>query len=50
MSDRDGHPVAQGSGFLIGKDGYVVTNYHVIKTGSSAYEPSYGHLSRRFIE
>src|SRR5208282_4192069 len=36
MSDKEGHPIAQGSGFLIRKDGWVVTNYHVIKTGSSA--------------
>jgi S1-C subfamily serine protease len=37
MSDQDGHPIAQGSGFLISKDGHIVTNYHVIKTGSSAF-------------
>jgi hypothetical protein len=36
MSDKDGHPIAQGSGFLISKDGHVVTNYHVIKNGPSA--------------
>ena len=36
MSDKEGHPIAQGSGFLISKDGWVVTNYHVIKSGSSA--------------
>jgi len=36
MSNTDGHPIAQGSGFLISKDGHVVTNYHVIKSGSSA--------------
>jgi hypothetical protein len=36
MSDKDGHPLAQGSGFLISKDGHVVTNYHVIKSGTSA--------------
>ena len=36
MSDKDGHPLAQGSGFLISKDGHIVTNYHVIKNGSSA--------------
>jgi serine protease Do len=36
MSDKDGHPIAQGSGFLVSKDGQVVTNYHVIKNGSSA--------------
>src|ERR1035438_3747689 len=35
-SDKDGHPLAQGSGFLISKDGQVVTNYHVIRNGSSA--------------
>src|ERR1035438_5600276 len=36
MSDRKGYPIAQGSGFLISKDGQVVTNYHVIRNGSSA--------------
>ena len=36
MSDKDGHPIAQGSGFFISKEGHVLTNYHVIKTGSSA--------------
>ena len=36
MSGKDGHPIAQGSGFLVSKDGRVVTNYHVIKTGTSA--------------
>ncbi|MFZ3279369.1 MAG: trypsin-like peptidase domain-containing protein [Candidatus Sulfotelmatobacter sp.] len=36
MSDKDGHPIVQGSGFLISKDGHVVTNYHVISEGSSA--------------
>ena len=36
VSDKDGHPVAQGSGFVISKDGRIVTNYHVIETGRSA--------------
>ena len=36
MSDKDGHPIAKGSGFFISKDGHVVTNYHVIRNGSSA--------------
>jgi hypothetical protein len=36
MSDKDNHPIAQGSGFLISSDGKVVTNYHVIKSGASA--------------
>jgi S1-C subfamily serine protease len=36
MSDKDGHPIAQGSGFLISEDGHVVTNYHVIRNGTSA--------------
>jgi hypothetical protein len=35
-SDKDGHPVAQGTGFLVSKDGRIVTNYHVIKGASSA--------------
>jgi len=36
MSDSNGHPITQGSGFLISKDGQVVTNYHVIREGVSA--------------
>jgi len=36
MSDKEGHPLAQGSGFVISKDGRIVTNYHVIKSGCSA--------------
>jgi V8-like Glu-specific endopeptidase len=36
MSDKDGHAIAQGSGFLVSNDGRVLTNYHVIKNGSSA--------------
>ena len=36
MSDKNGKPIAQGSGFLVSKDGVIVTNYHVISEGSSA--------------
>lgn len=36
MSDKDGRPIAQGTGFLVSRDGRVVTNYHVIQHGSSA--------------
>ncbi len=36
MSDIDGKPVAQGSGFLVSKEGFVMTNYHVIAEGRSA--------------
>jgi V8-like Glu-specific endopeptidase len=36
MSDKDGKPLAQGTGFLVSKDGIIVTNYHVIAEGASA--------------
>jgi S1-C subfamily serine protease len=36
MSDKDGKPLSQGSGFLASKDGLLVTNYHVIAEGVSA--------------
>jgi hypothetical protein len=35
-SDKDGRPVAQGTGFLVSTDGRIVTNYHVIQGASSA--------------
>jgi S1-C subfamily serine protease len=36
MLDKDGNPIAEGSGFFISKDGDILTNYHVIENGSSA--------------
>jgi hypothetical protein len=36
MSDKNGKAVAQGTGFIISRDGRIVTNYHVIEEGSSA--------------
>jgi hypothetical protein len=34
-ADND-KPIAQGTGFLVGADGVIVTNYHVIETGNAA--------------
>jgi len=36
MADKSGQPIAQGSGFVVTRNGLVVTNYHVIKSGTSA--------------
>jgi len=36
MSDKDGKPIVQGSGFLVSTDGRILTNYHVIAEGTSA--------------
>ena len=35
MANND-KPFAQGTGFLVGSDGVIVTNYHVIETGNRA--------------
>ena len=36
MSDVNGKPIAQGTGFVVTKEGLIVTNYHVVAEGSSA--------------
>ena len=36
MADKSEQPIAQGSGFVVTKNGLVVTDSHVIKSSSSA--------------
>ena len=36
MSDKEGKPLGQGSGFVVSADGSIITNYHVIAEGVSA--------------
>lgn len=36
MLDKRANPIAQGTGFFVSKDGLLVTNFHVIATGSTA--------------
>lgn len=33
VHDRKGEPVETGSGIMIGRQGFILTNYHVIKSG-----------------
>lgn len=33
VSDRNGKPFASGSGIMIGNNGYILTNFHVVKGG-----------------
>lgn len=33
IHDQSGKPVGSGSGIMIGKDGYILTNYHVVQRG-----------------
>src|SRR5579863_827700 len=34
ITANDDRPILQGTGFLVSPDGVIVTNYHVIETGS----------------
>lgn len=33
IHDQTGEPIGSGSGIMIGKDGYILTNYHVVRGG-----------------
>jgi peroxiredoxin len=35
-SSRSGRPLGQGSGFIVNKEGWVVTNYHVVRGAAKA--------------
>jgi S1-C subfamily serine protease len=36
VSDKSGKPIGQGSGFVVSKDGRLITNHHVIEKASTA--------------
>ena len=43
--DKHGKPMSTGSGFFISEDGYIVTNYHVIKGAYSLSITKYSDMS-----
>ncbi len=42
------HAISSGSGFFVSKDGYIVTNYHVVKDASKIIVERYDELEREF--